>query len=132
MTTLSNEQLREKILNILHKTESCSGCKDHYKSPHKCDMDLAAPRCVKRVKEIEKLFTSQRQALLKEVREGMIENWRKYYTVTIPENAGEIVNLIIMQRAQLSKIERELYSTDAQPYRNYTVERKVLKYKEDV
>lgn len=57
MSTTDNEELdnlKEKILNILHKTEGCDSCKDHYSKPHKCDMDLAAPRCAARVKGIEK------------------------------------------------------------------------------
>jgi len=52
-------ELREAILGLLHKTESCTGCKDHCKKPHKCDMDLASPRCAKRVRGIERLIQQE-------------------------------------------------------------------------
>jgi len=64
-----DELVRKAILKILHQTESCTGCKDHYKKPHKCDMDLAAPRCVKRVRKLEALLRTEKLKLLAEVRE---------------------------------------------------------------
>ena len=67
-----DELARKAILKILHQTESCTGCKDHYKKPHKCDMDLAAPRCVKRVKKLEALIRTEKLKLLAEVRERVI------------------------------------------------------------
>lgn len=59
-----DELVRKAILKILHQTESCTGCKDHYKKPHKCDMDLAAPRCVKRVRKLEALIRTEKLKLL--------------------------------------------------------------------
>jgi lantibiotic modifying enzyme len=65
---------RKAILKILHQTESCTGCKDHYKRPEKCDMDYAAPRCAKRVKQIEALLTQTKQETIqacKDVVDGL-------------------------------------------------------------
>lgn len=57
----NTQELREKILKVCHKYED----KEFMAVHGKCDMDLAALRCAKRVKELEALIKSQtNQAVL--------------------------------------------------------------------
>lgn len=59
MTTLDDRDwldLRQAILNILHKTEGDAEFMDKHLDPKKngpCNIDIAAPRCAKRVKQLE-------------------------------------------------------------------------------
>lgn len=70
MKPLSEKELREKILKICHKYED-----NEFMAAHgKCDMDLAAPRCAKRVKEIEKLILQDRKAWGEQVQKNMADN----------------------------------------------------------
>jgi hypothetical protein len=71
MPELNNQniaELRENLLKICHKYEDPEFMRVH----GKCDMELAAPRCAKRVKELEKLFIQHSAAIVREARiEGL-------------------------------------------------------------
>ena len=61
--TDSLEELRLKLLKICHKYED----KDFMVVHGKCDLDLAAPRCAKRVREFEALIKAKQLELLERV-----------------------------------------------------------------
>ena len=107
----NTQGLREKILKVCHKYED----KEFMAVHGKCDMDLAALRCAKRVKELEALIKSQtNQAVLEaldRVEKEVIGAIEPSYDTENPWEADKRHGANILraeQRKKLATLRKEL------------------------